>query len=62
MKIVEKEYSGLYASLFVIFVIFGTSSTLIGAVLPKILLDFHWSYAIARAVSAASALGSFLAK
>jgi fucose permease len=61
MRIVEKEYSGLYASLFMIFVIFGTSSTLIGAALPKILLEFHWSYAIAGAVIAASALGSFLA-
>lgn len=60
MRIVEKEHSGLYASLFVVFVLFGTSSTLIGAVLPKILADFHWSYAIAGAVIAASAAGSFL--
>jgi len=61
MKIVEKQYSGLYASLFMVFVLFGTSCTLIGAVLPKILLEFHWSYTVAGAVIAASALGSFVA-
>jgi FHS family L-fucose permease-like MFS transporter len=60
MPIVERRFRTLYAALFALCVLFGTSMTIIGATLPKILADFGWSYATAGAVIAASAFVYFL--
>jgi fucose permease len=61
MALVEKRFSAMYAALFAIFILFGTSMTIIGATLPKILADFGWSYATAGMVIAAGAIGYFMA-
>jgi fucose permease len=61
MAIVEKPFRALYATLFSVFVLFGTSMTIIGATLPRILSDFGWDYATAGAVIAAGAVGYFAA-
>jgi fucose permease len=55
MGFVARPHRGLFAGLFCVFAIFGTSMTIIGASLPKIIQDFGWSYAAAGAVIAASA-------
>lgn len=60
MALVEKQFRALYGALFIIFILFGTSMTIIGATLPKILSDFNWSYTTAGAVIAAGAIGYFL--
>lgn len=60
MALVEKQFRALYGTLFIIFILFGTSMTIIGATLPKILSDFSWSYTTAGAVIAAGAIGYFL--
>lgn len=61
MALVEKQFSVMFAALFTIFVLFGTSMTIIGATLPKILADFGWSYTTAGMVIAAGAIGYFVA-
>ncbi len=61
MALVEKQFRTLYGVLFAVFILFGTSMTIIGATLPKILADFGWSYTMAGAVIAAGAVGYFLA-
>jgi fucose permease len=61
MALVEKRFRTLYGVLFAVFVLFGTSMTIIGATLPKILADFGWNYTMAGAVIAAGAVGYFLA-
>ncbi len=61
MALVERQFRTLYATLFSVFVLFGTSMTIIGATLPKILGDFGWSYTTAGAVIAAGAVGYFVA-
>jgi fucose permease len=55
MSLIAKPHRGLYTGLFGVFAIFGTSMTIIGAALPKILEDFGWTYASAGAVIASSA-------
>ncbi|HCM26505.1 MAG: hypothetical protein A2Z99_10770 [Treponema sp. GWB1_62_6] len=60
MSMVEKPFRSLYATLFSIFILFGTSMTIIGATLPRILSDFSWDYATAGAVIAAGAVGYFM--
>jgi fucose permease len=55
MSLIARPHRGLYIGLFGVFVILGTSMTIIGAALPKILEDFGWSYTSAGAVIAASA-------
>jgi fucose permease len=60
MALVAKPLRGLFLGLFSAFTLFGTSMTIVGAALPKILGDFHWSYAAAGAVIAASAAAYFL--
>ncbi len=60
MALVEPRFRGLYGTLFSIFVLFGTSMTVIGATLPRILSDFGWSYATAGAVIGAGAVGYFV--
>ncbi|HUW39591.1 MAG TPA: MFS transporter [Rectinemataceae bacterium] len=61
MSLIASRYRGLYASLFVVFLLFGTSMTIVGASLPTILSDFSWSYGVAGVVIAAGAAGYFLA-
>lgn len=60
MSLVEKPFRVLYAVLFVVFALFGTSMTIIGATLPKILADFGWDYVTAGAIIAAGAIGYFV--
>jgi fucose permease len=60
MALIAKPLRGLFFGLFGAFTLFGTSMTIVGAALPKILGDFHWSYAAAGAVIAASAAAYFL--
>jgi fucose permease len=60
MGIVERKYSSLFLSLFATFLLFGLTSTVIGAALPTMLADFGWSYGMAGSMLAAGALGSFL--
>jgi len=57
MGLIAKPHRGLFTGLFGVFAVYGTSMTIVGAALPKILDDFGWSYASAGAVIAASAAG-----
>lgn len=61
MRIVAPGHRGLFLALFATFVLFGTSSTVVGAALPSILADFTWSYGIAAALMAAGSLGNLVA-
>ncbi len=56
---VERRYAPIYAFLVCLFALFGTSMTVIGATLPRILENFGWSYGTAGAVIAANAIGYF---
>jgi len=58
--VVEPQFRGLFLALFGVFVLYGTSMTIIGATLPRILADFHWDYVTAGAVIAAGAIAYFL--
>jgi fucose permease len=60
MAIIEPRYRILFLALFAVFVLFGTSITIIGATLPKILADFQWSYFVAGVVIGAGAVAYFL--
>ena len=60
MSLVARPFLGLFAGLFGAFTLFGTSMTIVGAALPRILADFGWSYGAAGAVIAASAAAYFL--
>ena len=48
-----------FLALFAVFMVFGTSMTIIGAALPKILAEFNWSYLVAGTVLAANAISYF---
>ncbi len=58
--VVESRFRSLYWSLFGIFLLYGTSMTIIGATLPRILSDFHWDYVTAGAVMAAGGIAYFV--
>ncbi len=60
MALISRPMRGLFFSLFGAFTLFGTSMTIVGASLPKILGDFKWSYAAAGAVIAAGAGAYFI--
>lgn len=60
MPIIETRHRSLFLVLFTVFTLFGTSFTIIGATLPKILADFQWSYLIAGTVLGASAVTYFV--
>jgi len=60
MALVEPRFRNLFVALFGVFVLFGTSITIIGATLPKLLADFHWNYATAGVVIGAGAVAYFL--
>ncbi len=59
MSIVDRQFRFLYAILFAAFAVFGTSMTIVGATLPRILSDFGWGYTTAGSVIAAGAIGYF---
>ncbi|MGO8695090.1 MAG: MFS transporter [Rectinemataceae bacterium] len=61
MPLIAVRFRGLYSSLFSVFLLFGTSMTIVGASLPKILSDFSWSYGLAGLVIASGAAAYFLA-
>jgi hypothetical protein len=42
MELVDKQHRGLFGVLFGVFVLYGTSMTIIGATLPRMLATFHW--------------------
>ena len=56
---IESRHRALFLTLFATFVIFGTSMTVIGATLPKILTSFGWSYVVAGVVLAANSIAYF---
>ena len=60
MQLIEPRFRGLFVSLFALFTLFGMSMTVIGATLPKILANFHWSYLAAGIVIGAGAVAYFL--
>ncbi|MDR3372395.1 MAG: MFS transporter [Ancalomicrobiaceae bacterium] len=59
MPLVEPRYRPLFLALFSVFTLYGTSMTIIGATLPKILADFGWSYLVAGLVLGAGAVAYF---
>jgi len=59
MSIIPRQHRPAFAILFAAFVLFGTSVTVIGAALPRVLADFAWDYLAAGAVIAAGSLGYF---
>jgi fucose permease len=60
MRLIPRHFVGIFFGLFSVFTLFGTSMTIVGAALPRILGDFGWSYASAGAVIAAGAAAYFL--
>ena len=60
MPLIEPRFRALFVALFAVFTLFGTSITIIGATLPKILADFGWNYLIAGTVIAAGAVAYFV--
>ena len=60
MPLIEPRFRALFLSLFSVFTLFGTSITIIGATLPKILADFQWSYLVAGLVIGAGAVAYFV--
>jgi len=60
VELIEPRFRGLFLSLFALFTLFGTSMTIIGATLPKILANFHWNYLAAGIVIGAGAVAYFL--
>ena len=60
MPLIEPRFRALFLSLFALFILYGTSFTIIGATLPKILADFHWDYLAAGIVLGAGAVAYFL--
>lgn len=59
MAFVDKSYRSMFGTLFAVFALYGTSMTIIGATLPKILADFGWTYSMAGIVIGAGAVGYF---
>lgn len=59
MPLIEPRYRLLFLALFGVFTVFGTSMTIIGAALPKILASFGWSYLVAGMVLGANAVAYF---
>lgn len=60
MPLIDSRFRTLFAILFAVFALYGTSMTIIGATLPKILADFQWSYLAAGFVIGAGAVTYFL--
>jgi len=60
MNLVEPRFRGLFVSIFALFTLFGTSMTIIGATLPKMLASFGWDYLAAGIVIGAGAAAYFV--
>jgi len=60
MHLVEPRLRGLFLAIFALFTLFGTSMTIIGATLPKILASFGWDYLVAGIVIGAGAVAYFV--
>ena len=60
MPLIAKPHRGLFLGLFGTFTLFGTSMTIFGATLPRILASFHWDYLAAGIVIAAGAVAYFV--
>ncbi len=60
MPIIEPRFRALFLALFAVFMLFGTSITIIGATLPKILAEFHWNYFMAGVVIGAGSVAYFV--
>ena len=58
MPIVQGRHLPLYSALFAVFVLFGASLTLVGAILPRIFDEFRWSYFMAGLVLASGSVGT----
>lgn len=58
--LIEPRFRGLFLAVFALFALFGTSMTIIGATLPKILANFHWDYLTAGIVLGAGAVAYFV--
>jgi fucose permease len=56
----ERRHIGLYAGVASNFVWYGASITVLGAILPRAIQEFSWSYVDSGFVLAASSLGFFL--
>ena len=59
MTLIAPRHRPLFLALFGVFTIFGTSMTIIGATLPRILESFGWSYLVAGLVLGANAVAYF---
>jgi fucose permease len=57
---VERQHFGLYAGVASNFIWYGASITVLGAILPRAIQDFSWSYVDSGFVLAAASLGFFL--
>jgi len=57
---IEPRSRGLFQSLFALFILYGTTFTIVGATLPRILTSFHWNYLAAGSVLASDAVAYFL--
>ena len=60
MTLIEPRFRRLFLPVFAVFTLFGTSLTIIGATLPKILANFHWNYLTAGIVLGAGAVAYFV--
>ncbi len=58
-RFIEPRYRILFWPLLGTFASFGVSLIVVGALLPRILSDFHWSYTAAGVVLAANSVGYF---
>ena len=59
MPLIEPRYHWTFLALFGVFTVFGTSMTIIGALLPTILTSFGWDYFTAGLVLGANAVAYF---
>ncbi|MFT3850740.1 MAG: MFS transporter [Propionivibrio sp.] len=60
MPLIQRHHRALFLLLFAVFIIYGTSMTIIGATLPVLLADFQWDYLIAGFVIGAGAVAYFV--
>lgn len=56
-QFIERRFRVLFSPLLLTFLTFGFSFTIIGALLPRILTQFHWSYTAAGVVLAGNSCG-----
>jgi len=59
-RVIDRRYRALFWPLLLTFLMFGFSMTIIGALLPRILAEYHWSYTQAGLVLAGNAFGYFV--